>query len=89
MRPCSVRRWADRLGATRDEERLVLDKPLFVPLDRQARLDFVILKVTHEVVQWEGYIMHADVRCETAAIPLSIPEEVTGTSLLDKNSKIY
>jgi hypothetical protein len=60
------------------EERLVLDKPLFIPLDGQARLDCVMLKVTHEEVRWEGYIKHADVCWETAAIPLSILEEVAG-----------
>jgi hypothetical protein len=60
------------------EERLVLDKPLFIPLDIQARLDCVMLKVTHEEVRWEGHIKHADVRWETAAIPLSILEGVAG-----------
>jgi glucose-6-phosphate 1-dehydrogenase len=54
------------------EERLVLEKPLFIPLDRQARLDCVMLKVTHEEVNWEGYIKHTDVRWETAAIPVNI-----------------
>jgi hypothetical protein len=60
------------------EERLVLDKPLFIPVDRQARLDCVILKVTREEVRWEGYIKHTDVRWETAAIPIAILEEVAG-----------
>ena len=60
------------------DERLVLDKPLFIPLDRQAKLDCVMLKVTHEEVRWEGYIKHTDVRWETAAIPLSILEEAAG-----------
>ena len=60
------------------EERIVLDKPLFIPSDRQAWLDCVMLKVTHEEVHWEGYIKHTDVRWETAAIPLSILEEVAG-----------
>jgi len=60
------------------EKRLVLDKPLFILPDRQARLDCAILKVTHEEVSWEGYIKHTDVRWETAAIPLSILEEVAG-----------
>ena len=43
------------------EERLVLDKPLFIPLDRQARLDCAILKVTHEEVSWGG--LHQAHRC--------------------------
>jgi hypothetical protein len=60
------------------EERLVLDKPLFIPVDTQAKLDCVMLRVTHEEVKWEGYIRHTDVRWETAAIPLSILEEVAG-----------
>ena len=60
------------------EERLVLGKPLFIPVDRQAKLDFVVLKVTPEEVRWEGYIKHTDVRWETAAIPVSILEEVAG-----------
>jgi glucose-6-phosphate 1-dehydrogenase len=63
------------------EERLVLDKPIFIPLDKQAELDCVILKVTREEVRWEGYIKHADVRWETAAIPLSILEEVAGVKI--------
>ena len=66
---------ADRLEK---EERLVLDKPLFIPLDRQARLDCVMLKVTPEEVRWEGYIKHTDVRWETAAIPPSVLEAVAG-----------
>ena len=60
------------------EERLVLDKPLFIPLDRQAKLDCVMLKVTPEEVRWEGYVKHTDVPWETAAIPVSILEEVAG-----------
>jgi hypothetical protein len=63
------------------EERLVLDKPLFIPVEEQARLDCVILKVTHEEVRWEGYIKHTDVRWETAAIPLSILEEVASVTV--------
>ena len=63
------------------EERLVLDKPLFIPLDRQARLDSVMLKVAHEEVSWEGYIKHTDVRWETVVIPVSILEEVTGVTV--------
>jgi hypothetical protein len=68
----------ERVNKLETEERLVLDNPLFVPLDRQARLDFVMLKVTHQEVRWEGYIKHADVCWETAAIPFRILEEVAG-----------
>jgi len=60
------------------DERLVLDKPLFISVDRQAKLDCVMLKVTHEEVRWEGYIKHTDLRWETAAIPVSVLEEVVG-----------
>jgi hypothetical protein len=41
----------------------------------------VILKVTPEEVRWEGYIKHADVRWETAAIPLRILEEAAGVKV--------
>jgi hypothetical protein len=68
------------------EERLVLDKPLFIPLDGQARLDCVMLKVTHEEVRWEGYIKHADVCWQTAAIPLSVLEEVAGVKIEEVRS---
>jgi glucose-6-phosphate 1-dehydrogenase len=68
------------------EERLVLDKPIFIPLDKQAELDCVILKVTREEVRWEGYIKHADVRWETAAIPLGILEEVAGVKIEEVRS---
>jgi hypothetical protein len=68
------------------EEQLVLDKPLFIPLDRQARLDCVILKVTREEVRWEGYIKHTDVRWETAAIPIAILEEVAGVKIEEVRS---
>jgi len=61
------------------EERLVLDQPLFISIDRQAKLDCVMLKVTHDEVRWEGHIKHADVRWETVAIPLSTLEESVGT----------
>ena len=70
------------------EERLVLDNPIFIPVERQARLDCVMLKVTHEEVRWEGYIKYTDVRWETAAIPLSILEEVAGVQL-DKSVQIH
>jgi excisionase family DNA binding protein len=63
------------------EERLVLDKPLFIPLDRQARLDCVMLKVTHEEVRWEGHIKHTDVRWETAVIPLSILKKMASVKI--------
>ena len=67
----------DLIGLETDE-RLVLDKPLFISVDRQAKLDCVMLKVTHEEVRWEGYIKHTDLRWETAAIPVSVLEEVVG-----------
>ena len=76
--PLNMRNKAGELIGLETEERIVLDKPLFIPLDRQAWLDCVMLKVTHEEVHWEGYIKHTDVRWETAAIPLSILEEVAG-----------
>ena len=68
------------------EERLVLDKPLFIPVDKQARLDCVMLKVTHQEVKWEGYIKHTDVRWETAAIPIAILEEVAGVKIEEVRS---
>jgi len=68
----------EQVNKLEKEERLVLDKPLFIPVNRQARLDCVILKVTPEEVRWEEYIKHAAVRWETAAIPLRILEEVAG-----------
>jgi len=63
------------------EELLVLDQPIFIPVEGQAKLDCVMLKVTHEEVCWEGYIRHADVRWETAAIPLSVLQTVTNIQI--------
>jgi glucose-6-phosphate 1-dehydrogenase len=76
----------EQLDKLEKEERVVLDKPLFVPVDRQAKLDCVMLKVTHEEVRWEGYIKHADVCWQTAAIPLSVLEEVAGVKIEEVRS---
>ena len=75
---CGPVLFGGELEGLETEDRLVLGKPLFIPVEEQARLDCVILKVTHEEVRWKGYIKHTDVRWETAAIPLSILEEVAG-----------
>jgi glucose-6-phosphate 1-dehydrogenase len=62
---------SEQVDEVESAERVVLEKPIFIPGEWQARLDCVMLKVTHEEVQWEGYIKHTGVRWETAGIPLS------------------
>ncbi len=51
-------------------EMVALESSIFIPGEWQATLAWVMPKVTPDKVRKEGYIKHADVREETAAIPL-------------------